>query len=277
MQTVEERLAALEQSKQALEERVVDLEHARARSERRLRWWRGTAGLLLLAGVAIGPPQKGEAQGTMLDQRVAVLEGKLARVNVVNNGRDIVIDGANVYIVNGQGDTQTANGFGNLILGYNEAQPAGQNFRTGSHNLILGQQNNFTSFGGIVGGVQNLISGPFAHVLTGYQNGASQFYSFVATGNLNNAAAAHAAVTGGQLNTATGLYSSVTGGQTNTASNEYSSVNGGSINRATGRFSVVTGGDQNSSDGLNTVVSGGRFRMIGTDYTWRAGDLIQLN
>jgi hypothetical protein len=140
MIALEERLATLEAEMATLKEEKQALEH---RLHRRLSWWRGTAGLLLLAGLLLGPPQLGQAQGS-LDQRVAVLEGKLARVSVANGGADIIISGANLNIVNGGGSTQTANGLGNLILGYNEARGGGADFRSGSHNLVIGQQSNYT-------------------------------------------------------------------------------------------------------------------------------------
>jgi O-acetylhomoserine/O-acetylserine sulfhydrylase-like pyridoxal-dependent enzyme len=56
---------------------------------------------MLVLGLLIGPPQAGQAQGT-LDQRVAMLEGKLARASVANGGADI-IRGANLNIINGGG------------------------------------------------------------------------------------------------------------------------------------------------------------------------------
>src|SRR3712207_7496934 len=51
--------------------------------------------------------------------------------------------GANLNIVNGLNDTQSANGLGNLIIGYNEARQVG-NQRGGSHNLVIGQESNYT-------------------------------------------------------------------------------------------------------------------------------------
>jgi hypothetical protein len=54
----------------------------------------------------------------------------------------------NVQIVNGQGTTASANGLGNLIIGYDE----GTQKRTGSHNLVLGEQQSFTSYAGLIGG-----------------------------------------------------------------------------------------------------------------------------
>jgi hypothetical protein len=100
-------MAALKERLIALEERVTTLEGEKQGLRRRLRGWKGTAGLLLLMGLFLGYPQLGQAQGT-LEQRVAVLEGKLARVSVANNGADIIISGANLNIINRAGNTQTA-------------------------------------------------------------------------------------------------------------------------------------------------------------------------
>jgi hypothetical protein len=270
----------------AVEARLATSEQARQGAERRQRWWKGTALLAILCGLLLGYPQLGQAQGT-LDQRVAVLEGKLARVSVVNNGADIVISGANLNIVNGLNDTQSANGLGNLIIGYNEARQVG-NQRGGSHNLVLGQESNYTSFGGIIGGFQNTISGPFAHVLTGYQNGALSFYSCVTTGQGNNAANNYASVAGGKLNTASGLFAAVAGGGTNTASGDravvsggifntasglVAAVSGGRVNTASGGASVVSGGDTNTAAASSSTVGGGTDETLaasGSDWDWQA-------
>jgi hypothetical protein len=249
MATVEERLQALEQAKEAAEARLAGV-------ERRLRWWKGAAGLFLLVGLFLGHPQLGQAQGTV-EGRLAALETKLARVSVANNGADIIISGANLNIINGAGNTQTANGLGNLIIGYNEARGGGADFRGGSHNLVLGQRSNYTSYGGIIGGFQNTISGPFAHVLTGFDNGALSFYSCIATGTSNNAANNFAAILGGELNVASGERSCVSGGFRNTASALYSAVSGGVVNTASGPSSAVSGGEQNTASGGSSSVGGG--------------------
>jgi hypothetical protein len=225
MGRVDERLAALEaqvsvveNEKNALAARVSGLEQAKQHLGRRLWLARGAALLCLVVGLLTGAPHVGVAQGGTMEQQLAVVEGKLARVSVANNGADIIISGANLNIVNGAGNTQTANGLGNLILGYNEPRGGGADFRTGSHNLVIGQQSNYTSFGGIIGGYQNQISGPFAHVLTGYRNGALNFYACVVTGEANNAANNYAAILGGDRNVASDRKSSVSGGFNNSAS-----------------------------------------------------------
>ena len=88
--------------------------------------------------------------------------------------------GCNVQIVNGLDDTETINGAGNLIVGYNEP-PGGFQApppdRTGSHNIVAGKSNNYSSYGGLVVGDSNSISGGFAAVSGGHENTASGDHS----------------------------------------------------------------------------------------------------
>ena len=102
----------------------------------------------------------------------------------------------NVQIVNGTESTDgTLNGVGNLIIGYNESRGVIQcpdglwcGRLTGSHNLIVGSYNNYTSNGGIVVGLFNEISGAFSSVSGGTTNTASGHYSSVSGGNNRTAA-----------------------------------------------------------------------------------------
>ena len=48
---------------------------------------------------------------------------------------------ANVQLVNGEGKTASANGEGNLVIGYDEN--GGGHAQTGSHDLILGEEQTF--------------------------------------------------------------------------------------------------------------------------------------
>src|SRR5262249_32553005 len=73
---------------------------------------------------------------------------------------DIYITGANLHVVNGLGTTDTTNGYGNIIVGYNEVRPPGLTIssatdRSGSHMVIVGTGLNYSSFGGIVAGRYN--------------------------------------------------------------------------------------------------------------------------
>jgi hypothetical protein len=150
-----------------LHERVEVLEHqidaliSRAHViERRLRWWCALArGLLGLGLFSLPLPsstaQEESAEYRGMRKRLAALEYKLQHVE--DGADEVVITGANLRIVNGLGDTATTNGLGNLIMGYNESRqefpdcsptnPFCIDTRTGSHNLVLGRFNQFSSFG----------------------------------------------------------------------------------------------------------------------------------
>ena len=155
-------------------------------------------------------------QGTVstMQGSVTALETKTASIipdlnkyvkidtNLINGvkGPHILITGANVHVRSGSGSTNdngTLTGLGNLIIGYNES-PAVLS-RAGSHNVVGGSLNTFSSFGGMVFGLQSTISGQYASVL------------------------------GGSENTAVGTNSTVYGGWKNTAlnMNTYSPVQGG--------------------------------------------------
>jgi hypothetical protein len=301
----QEREAALRERLASAERTHQELVRSRRAAERRALRWGAAAIFCLAAGVVLGPPQAGQAQGGTLEGRIGALETKLARVLVVNGGDDIVINGANLQIVNGMGDTQTNNGLGNLTIGYNEARGGGQDERTGSHNLVLGQRNNYTSYGGIVGGFENFIVGPFSAVITGTNNVPGGHYGFIATGDHILASGHYAAGLGGQFSNAAGFlasitggfsqvaggfgsvvsggwgnqalrtYASVSGGDGNSANGDYASVSGGSFNVAQGVSSAVSGGVANQAMGVQSTVSGGYNHTAAGEFDWRAGSLFQ--
>jgi hypothetical protein len=95
-------------------------------------------------------------------------------------GTDVFITGANLNIRNGAGATDTTNGLGNLIVGYNEVVPGFT--RTGSHNIVGGVQNDWTSFGGLVVGRGNRITGRFATVTGGQASQAGGESSSISGG-----------------------------------------------------------------------------------------------
>ena len=226
-----------------------------------------------------------------LETRVASLESEVAALkalllNVTRTGNDIRFNGVNVHVNNGTGTTTgTVNGLGNLIVGYNETRASG-NVRSGSHNLVVGQQNNYSSFGGIVAGMTNTVSGVFATVTGGSGNVASGGYSSVSGGGANTASGAAASVSGGSLNEAYGDWASVSGGENNTASGLRSSVTGGYQNTASytdawagggygntasESYASVSGGRDNAADGYAASVSGGRFNRAYGNYSSVAG------
>ena len=167
----------------------------------------------------------------------------------------IEVSGVNVQIVNGTGATTDVNGEGNLVIGYDE-NPA-KHAQTGSHDLILGEEQTFTSYAGLVAGSTNSITAPYASVSGGLANAASDSYSTVGGGGENKASGLGASVSGGTKNTASAEYASISNGYRNTASAAYSSVSGGALNTAGGRYSSVSGGVAGSVSGENASLSGG--------------------
>jgi hypothetical protein len=114
-------------------------------------------------------------------------------------GPNIVFHGANVHVVSGSGVTADSNsGLGNLIVGYCEpGLYAGM--RHGSHNLVIGSGNSFTSYGGFVAGVNNVVESPGSSCLGGNFNVISGPYS-VCIGGIQNTAGGQESVVGGGFN-----------------------------------------------------------------------------
>jgi hypothetical protein len=209
------------------------------------------------------------------DARITALEELLASVTLENGGQDFVFTGVNVHVRSGSGSTSgTINGLGNLIVGYNEARSFGSD-KSGSHNLVVGPRHNYTSYGGLVVGVENTISGYFASISGGYGNHASGLWSSVSGGEDNTASGSYASVSGGYGNEASGSYASVSSGEDNTASGTYASVSGGESNTAGGDYASVSSGQYNTADGDWSSVSGGYLRSVSGVYDWRAGELFE--
>jgi hypothetical protein len=144
-------------------------------------------------------------------------------------GTDVIFEGCNVHVRDGSGTTDGAtNGLGNRIVGYNEDDLGPVNARNGSHNLVVGPEHTYSSFGGFVAGRQNSIIAMGASVSGGLDNRVTQRYAAVCGGELNEANGPHATVSGGYGNEASGDISSVSGGSDNLASGFRASVSGGS-------------------------------------------------
>jgi hypothetical protein len=234
-----------------------------------------------IKGCTPGPRFTDQAKADALQQLVAA-------VSFHHSVPTIEFSGVNVQIDSGSGATDgSVNGSGNLIIGYNEGychgsgesctttcsaanvcvQPGGYcaishdpcgadadcifcdlSGKTGSHNLIIGDRATFTSFGGVVVGYENAITGARASVVGGRTNTASGEMS---------------CVTGGQANVASGLVSSVSGGTDNHASGYYASVSGGQGNAANVDGGSVSGGLSNVASGWVASVSGGQCNRAG--------------
>jgi hypothetical protein len=261
---------------------------------------------------------------------VLALDGKLG-LTTVDGYPTAQFTAVNVRIVNGTNVTQSTNGLGNLTLGYNEADSDapmfcslgqygadwetctnhgghyGRNQRTGSHNLIVGRSNAYTAWGGLVGGLKNVVSGGYSAVLGGTlqrasgsestvaggrSNVASESFASVAGGEENAAGGIGSSVAGGERNFASGTYAAIAGGTNNTASGSTSTVTGGALNRASGDTASISGGQSNTATGVNASVSGGYGNTAGgtwssvsggyqrsapDTYNWAAGDSSEDN
>lgn len=135
-----------------------------------------------------------------LERKIDQLERKLASVNellsgVTRSNGTITFSNVNLQIVNGKGATGQVNGKGNLIVGYNEYRGGGD-VRSGSHNIIVGSRNNYSSFGGIVSGTANDIAGRFASVIGGHTNLAGGEFATIIGGAKNNAKGKYASING---------------------------------------------------------------------------------
>jgi hypothetical protein len=230
----------------------------------------------------------------------AALTSKLGCVLHFSGPRDFIVDGCNLHVQNGMGQTGTMNRYGNLIIGYDKNEVS---TRTGSHNLIVGDLHEYTSYGGIVSGTENTLSGANATILGGGQNHAN-FTSAVilgadrgnADGNVvliggqrnygsvdahfgaviggieNQVTGPSSVVVAGTLNVAAGGNSLVCGGSENTAGGGSDVACGGSRNKSSGSGSVLVGGNQNAVSGPNGVVTGGQHCDIGAVADkWAAG------
>ena len=203
-----------------------------------------------------------------------------------HSGYLVTFTGANLQIENGLGATDgepnnhedvtnyVTNGLGNLIIGYNETQASlGQgdgDYRVGSHNLILGDYNEYSGFGGMVGASFNTMDGAYSSVIAGGFNEAGSADTAILGGEYNTTTSSfYATVSGGEYNFATGEAASISGGADNTASGAESSVFGGDGNTASGTESSVTG-DGNTASGSYSCISGGTSITESNEDGWAA-------
>jgi hypothetical protein len=247
-------------------------------------------GMTAWAGTAFASGPGTTAAGTLQSQ-ISALQQRLSRdesaihglqsllgsVSLSRNGSTLVISGhggdsssplktvqfkgVNVQVVNGTGIETKLNGLGNLIVGY--ADNTGGGARTGSHNLITGDNGVWTSYGGLLAGDFNQIRGPFDSVPGGRSSTASGFDTTVAGGAGNLASGFAASANGGIANIANGFYATIGGGALNIARGEASWAAGGRHNLAFGNAASVSGGLDNAARGGNDSILGGAHEVIG--------------
>jgi len=198
--------------------------------------------------------------------------------NTINGlvGPHVIFKGVNVHInngldylpsTNGSIPIQPVNGLGNLIIGLNIPptsgapdfipEELGTEDRYGSHNLVLGAGNRFSSYGAIISGWANNSSHSYASIIGGARNISSGRDAVVVGGIYNEARGNYSTVVGGYSNIALANQTSILGGSFNSAEERWSTVSGGMRNNAIGIGSTVAGGDSNSAQGLGSSVAGG--------------------
>ncbi len=241
-----------------------------------------------------------------LGARIAELESFLDDLRSVMSLQDdnqgnpaVVFSGVNVHVNNGLGATESINGRGNLIIGYDEpstlstevcsdgefenesecldnGEVFGRLHKSGSHTLVVGPQHSYSQFAGFVMGFSNTVNRRFAGA-NGSFNIASGIGGVVSGGSQNVADGISSSVSGGRQNTASSQGSSVSGGFNNVASGGDSSISGGLANAAQSVFTSVGGGQSNVASGSFSTVSGGRARSATDDDEWVAGSLREEN
>ena len=267
----------------------------------------------LLGGLCLLPtPGHAQVRPSIagLQAQIATLQSQVASGTIPNVAGFVTMDvstpsrptlrvaGANLQLVNGTGNTATVNGLGNLIVGYNGVRPAatppecslgiavGQtecatvggiwavDFKSGSHNVVIGDKHNYSRFAGVVAGLQNTINGDFSSVSGGSSNMASGLVASVSGGTGNWAYSSSASISGGRNGVARGLVASVSGGDGNQADGRFASVSGGNQNTASGDYTTVSGGINNTALGENSTVSGGGARTTTSQAGWVAGSIL---
>ncbi|KID56923.1 hypothetical protein JF50_13655 [Pseudoalteromonas luteoviolacea] len=219
----------------------------------------------------------------------------------------IHIHGCNLQITNGLSDTQSNNGTGNLIIGYNDISTEPPASKSGSHNLIIGHGHTYTRSGSLIAGTKNTVHAPSSFVTgsSGLVEGANAdrgtiagglgntnkaFLSGILGGNNNTISDqfSHAMVIlGGQSNDLDGQYSTIAGGvnnkvvkalqvnilggQNNTATVQQTVIAGGRNNTAAREAATILGGQNNTAKGFRSTIAGGADRQTTNDHEFRAG------
>lgn len=195
-----------------------------------------------------------EALASGFDGRITAVEDVTAPMSRTDiNGQDsVAFDGVNVHVRSGSGSTSSSvNGRGNLIVGYDEGVSGD---KTGSHNIVMGTNNSYSSYGGLVGGNGNTISGNYTSVLGGTGNTADGTNSVVVAGSGNETTGTNSAILAGASGEAGGNQSAIIAGWENETSGSWSAVVAGSGNEAAAMDSVVVGGLDNTASNTREVV-----------------------
>jgi hypothetical protein len=193
------------------------------------------------------------ASVTYVDAEVAAasVDGLSTYLSVDTLNDEVIFSGANLFVQSGSGSTDgTVNGLGNLIIGYNADIDAEVETRIGSHNLVIGDEHSWTSYGGLVAGYNNYLGGVCASVAGGINGAATGDYASVTGGTTNEASGHGAAICGGDSNVASGAYASISGGGSGVADGTSAAIAGGLNGTAGYNYSTVLG---NSGESTNAT------------------------
>lgn len=246
--------------------------------------------------------EEGYATESWVDEQGYV--GELASyVSIDADNHSVIVEGANLFVQSGSGHTDdnttryigdgsgSLTGLGNLVIGYDEDYDS-DSTKSGSHNLIIGAGHSYSSFGGLLSGYANAISGEGSLVIGGQLNEASGAQSAVIAGDGNAAGGALAVMVGGTQNTGSGSSSLLLGGADNVASAEYAAVfggqnseasgysaaiSGGYANLASSNYATVGGGGYNTASGIGSAVSGGLRNEAAHVYSIVVGGSVQTS
>ncbi len=143
---------------------------------------------------AIETGRGGGSTNPVLTELAKYVKVELGTLNDVK-GPHVVFTGVNLHVRSGKNATNDGgaalSGLGNLIVGYNETQSTPVTYDaagcdrvlTGSHNIVMGTGNFFTSYGGIVVGSNHCVTSPNSSILAGDTNEAHGLNSAILGGN----------------------------------------------------------------------------------------------
>jgi hypothetical protein len=208
-----------------------------------------------------------------LEARIAALEALLAGVTRGTDGGTgvdtIRLTGANLQLVNGTGHTDfTANGAGNLILGYNTHNPLTE--KTGSHVLVIGDLHSYTGSSGVVAGYSHILEGMRSSIVGGSYSTIDGADAFVGGGTNHSISGDRGFIGGGEANDVSAVNSIVAGGVDNEVTAVSSAILGGVFNVVSGAGSVVGGGYYHVAHGSESFIGGGFENTAPSTCSWIA-------
>src|SRR5262249_55545936 len=140
-------------------------------------WWTSTAAASARAAGASAP-----TAGGCLPKALANANATIACLEMAPSGVDLIVKGCNLHVQSGGGATRAeVTGWANRIIANNDTFP-GTNVRPGSHNLVIGQNHPYTSFGGLLAGTSNSVTGPAGSVTGGSENTSGGIQTSVSGG-----------------------------------------------------------------------------------------------